>query len=526
MQANDDLQLRLTFSPLSTAIIGFALVVALVPFFPAISRLYDIWNLQPEYSHGILIPIVSLFLLWRERAWISTAQFEGSWTGLALAGAGLLLWLLGDLATLFTLQQYGFLLVIYGLVVTLAGWKVFRHLWMPLLILLFMVPLPPFFSNTLSLQLQLLSSALGVGIVRLAGISVLLEGNVIDLGSYKLQVAEACDGLRYLFPLMTLAFIFAYFFRTALWKRFALFASSVPIAILMNSFRIGVIGITVEYWGPGMAEGVLHDFEGWVVFMLSMGVLLLVAAALTRIGPSRAPLRSVLSIDMGAPLPRQSAKPRTLARPFIAATTLCAVAALLALTIPERSELTPSRKQFAAYPLHLGAWAGRKQAMEQIYLNTLVLDDYLLADYRRSDARVPVNLYMAYYDSQRKGQSVHSPRSCLPGGGWNMRSFEQHTVPGVRVHGEPLQVNRAVIELGNQRQVVYYWFQQRGRTITSEYLVKWFIFWDALTRNRTDGALVRLTAPLPAGAEESVADAELAAMADAILPNLEDYVPG
>ncbi len=102
-------------------------------------------------------------------------------------------------------MQYGFLVALYGVVLALTGGKVFRRLWMPLLILVFMVPLPAFFNNSLSLQMQLWSSWLGVAFIRMAGISVFLEGNVIDLGTLQLQVAEACDGLRYLFPLMTLA---------------------------------------------------------------------------------------------------------------------------------------------------------------------------------------------------------------------------------------------------------------------------------------------------------------------------------
>jgi EpsI family protein len=100
-----------------------------------------------------------------------------------------------------------------------------------------------------------------------------------------------------------------------------------------------------------------------------------------------------------------------------------------------------------------------------------------------------VNLYIAYYNSQRKGEAVHSPRSCLPGGGWQMRDFGQRSeLPGVPVDGQPLRVNRTLIELGNQRELVYYWFQQRGRVIDNEFAVKWYLFWDALTRHRTDGA--------------------------------------
>ena len=114
-------------------------------------------------------------------------------------------------------------------------------------------------------------------VIRAAGISVYLEGNVIDLGSYQLEVAEACSGLRYLFPLMTLSFIIAYTFGGAMWKRVIVFLSSIPLTVLMNSIRIGVIGITVDRWGTRMAEGVLHEFEGWVGFMISALLVVLIA---------------------------------------------------------------------------------------------------------------------------------------------------------------------------------------------------------------------------------------------------------
>ena len=162
--------------------------------------------------------------------------------------------------------------------------------------------------------------------------------------------------------------------------------------------------------------------------------------------------------------------------------------------------------------------------MDGLYLDALNLDDYLMADYT-NPAGHSINMYIAYYDSQRKGEAVHSPRSCLPGGGWQMEDFGQRTLEGVRVAGQPLRVNRALITLGDQRELVYYWFQQRGRVITDEFAVKWYLFWDALTRHRTDGALVRLIAPLPPGSDRAVADRELSDMAARIAPILPRYVP-
>jgi EpsI family protein len=136
-----------------------------------------------------------------------------------------------------------------------------------------------------------------------------------------------------------------------------------------------------------------------------------------------------------------------------------------------------------------------------------------------------VNFYVAYYPSQRSGASAHSPRSCIPGGGWEIQRLQQRTLAGVEVGGAPLTVNRLLIQKGQTKQLVYYYFKQRDRYLTNEYLVKWFLFWDALTRNRTDGALVRFTTLLRPGVPESEGDRRLTELASRLAPRLEAYVP-
>ena len=514
--------IRWQFSWLGWALLAFAFLVAFIPFYDVLAGLFSVWNLQPEYSHCILIPVISLFLIWRERDALTRTAFRGSWWGLPLLLVGVAMWWIAQLSTIFVIGQYAFLLVLYGLVLALVGPEVFGRLKMPLFILLFAIPLPAFFANSLSLRLQLLSSALGVDVIRLFGISVFLDGNVIDLGTFKLQVVEACSGLRYLFPLMTLAFILAYLFRTAGWKRALLFLASIPVAILLNSLRIGLIGVTVEYWGARMAEGMLHDFEGWVVFMISLAVLLLFARGLVRIGSPGARLRDALALDFG-PVPSRSTlgQLRTVPKPFLAATALTTAAAILALNMPERVEVKPTRAAFAEFPLRLADWTGQRAPLEAVYLDQLKLDDYLLANFQ-GDGPLPVNVWIAYYNSQRNGQAAHSPRSCLPGGGWEFSSLDQRDIP---VTSGSVRVNRAVIVHGSERQLMYYWFQQRGRVITNEYLVKWYIFKDAVTRNRTDGALIRLIAPIPLGATAEQADRTLSRFTSDLARTLPNYVP-
>lgn len=503
-------------SPVSGyALFAIALAGALLLFGSAIGQLYTIWNAQPEYSYGILIPVLSAFLIWRERTQLRGLPFTGSWYGLLLIVAGLALRLIGQLSTMPAVVHYALLLVLYGLVLALTGPAVFRRLLMPLFILVFMVPLPPVLSDQLSVQLQLLSSQLGVWVIRTAGISVFLEGNIIDLGTYQLEVAEACSGLRYLFPLMTLAFLIAYAFRGPMWKRAIVFLCSVPITVLMNSLRIGLIGITVDRWGTRMAEGVLHEFEGWVVFIISTVLVLLIAIALSRKGQAQTVARPAGSAAV-APF-------QTLPRPFVAAAVLVAAGVAAEFTLPERPEILPSRTEFVDFPARIGEWSGARETLERIYLDALRLDDYVLMNYRDADG-LPLNFYVAYYQSQRNGLSVHSPRLCLPGGGWKIVKFERSMIPAADGH-PAWPVNRVLIEQAGQRELVYYWFRERGRRLTNEYVVRWYLFWDALKLNRTDGALVRLVVPVGKGANEADLDAKLTRFALLTEAPLARYVP-
>jgi exosortase D (VPLPA-CTERM-specific) len=512
----------------SRALVLVTLVVglfSLLPFWDGLTAMWIWWFDIPEYSHGVLIPPVAAFLIWQQKDRLERVPFTGSWAGVGLILIGGLILLAGQIGTVYTLVQFAYVLTLCGLILSFLGWSPFRLISMPLLILLFMIPFPQFVLANLSTKLQLLSSQIGVWFIRLFDISVFVEGNVIDLGGYKLQVAEACSGLRYLFPLMTLGFLMAYFYKGALWKRIVLFLSSIPITVIMNSLRIGVIGITVDRWGTEMAEGFLHEFQGWVVFMVSASVMLAEIAVFNRIGHESGTWRELFGVEFPARSPPGARiERRAVPTPFVAACIALTAFICVSLLVPRPTEVFPPRENFLDFPMKLGAWSGQRDSLEGVYLDQLKLDDYVLANYVDGTGS-PVNVYIAYYNSQRKGESVHSPRSCLPGGGWQMRDFDQRTLSGVMIGGAPLRINRTLIELGNDRQLVYYWFQQRGRVITNEFNVKWYLFWDALTRHRTDGALVRLIVALPKSANEANADLRLTDMAAQIAPTLNRYVP-
>lgn len=505
--------------------VALAGILLFLVFAEGLREMMRIWETKEEYSYGYLIPFIALFLIWQKKDSLEKIQFTGSWGGVVVVLLGIALFIGGNLSALYLLVQYAFLLALFGLVLAFLGWGAFKVILVPFLVLAFMIPLPQFFLAEISQKLQFLSSEIGVWVIRLFGITVYLEGNVIDLGAFKLQVVEACNGLRYLFPLMTLGFIAAYFFKGNFWKRAVIFLSTIPITVLMNSFRIGVIGVMVEYWGPSMAEGFLHDFEGWVVFMACTAVLVGEMWLLARIGPDRLPLQEAFGLDFPSPTPKDAVvRKRALPKPYIVALAIVGMTAIFVAMMPERIEIHPQRKDFSEFPLELGEWKGKGERLEQIYLDELKLDDYLIADFVDGRSQNLVNLYVAYYGSQRKGESAHSPRTCIPGGGWEITSLSQRSVPVSNTRPE-LSVNRAVIQMGENKQLTYYWFQQRGRTITNEYLVKWFIFWDALTRKRTDGSLVRLVTPIAPGETLEQGDQRLEGFVKIVFPILGAYVP-
>lgn len=494
-------------------------------YFDGLQEMESWWANREEYGHGYIIPFIALFLIWQKSDQLEKIKFNGSWLGVVLIIFALFLYYVGELSSLYIIIQYAFVIAVFGVALSLMGKEGFKIIFVPLIMLLFMIPLPSFIFNNLSSQLQLISSEIGVAVIRLFDISVFLEGNVIDLGVFKLQVVEACSGLNYLFPLMTLAFISAYFFTGALWKKVIIFLSSIPITILMNSFRIGAIGVTVEYWGPEMAEGFLHDFEGWAVFMSCIAILIGEMWILSHIGKDKLPLREAFGLDFPEPTPKDAVITyREIPRSFYASLVIITIVAVSTFALPEREEIIPDRKHYAEFPLEFKGWEGRTGFLEREIIDTLKLTDYAMNDYRGEDGGL-VTFYSAYYDSQKKGASAHSPRSCIPGGGWRITSLTNHKIQGANVGNVPMVVNRLLIEKGEVKQLVYYWFQQRGRIVTNEYMMKWYLFWDAMTKSRTDGALMRLTTLLKPGQDIEIADDRLEAFTREISPVIHEYVP-
>ncbi len=492
-------------------------------FYPALTRLWHVWMTSDEYSYGVMIPFIAAFMLWQRRDRLAAVQFQPSWLGLAILVFALALGAIAHIATSFTISLYAFWLCLAGLAYAFLGWRGFMVVAAPLAMLFLMFPLPDFLFRGLSQTLQLWSSQIGVGILRAIGVSVYLDGNVIDLGTMKLQVVEACSGLRYLFSLVTLGIVAAYFFRAPLWQKLWLVASTVPITVLMNSVRIALVGVTVEHFGIQAAEGVLHDFEGLVVFAGCMVILIAQIWLFARLSGRKLQDAFVITLDSPKPAGVQ-ARTRAVPATLGVALAVLAGAAVANTLVPLPEPVTPKRIDFTHFPQQVGEWSGKPIPLEKQFADVLQLDDYLLANYVDKGGRV-VNAYVAYYASQTQRLHDHSPRQCMPGGGWEIRELKPYVLPGLSFYGKPMQVNRVIIQKGEERQLVYYWFKQRDRILDKESQVKFYMVWDTLTRQRSDGALVRLVTPLARGEQLAAGDERLTAFAAELVPRLPEHVP-
>jgi exosortase len=240
----------------------------------AISLASQWWH-DPNYTHGFFVPVFSLFLLWERRAKLAALRSQPAWSGLVFLLLALLALVLSTITSGFFLYRISFLLFIVGMVVFLAGWKHLAAVSFPLAFLVLMIP-----SSTLlgqiTLPLQIVASKTANFLLMLVGIPAVREGNIILLPTARLEVAEACSGIRSLFSLITLTVIYGYLTETKITLRVLLVLMAVPISILTNALRIAVTGVVVEYWGIEGAQGTIHLLSGWLIFAGSLALVFLI----------------------------------------------------------------------------------------------------------------------------------------------------------------------------------------------------------------------------------------------------------
>ena len=252
-------------SKLSAAL---AAVLLLVCYTAAIRGMADQWYTDEDMGHGFLVPLVIAWIVWRERErWQAIPAAPTLW-GVPFLAAGAALHLSGALGVGLFAGALGLLVSTFGVVLCFHGVQRTRTWIFPLLLSLFMLPKLNIVYNQVTLPLQLVATKQAAGILWAAGIGVVREGNILQVGTHRVAVVEACSGLRYLIPLGFAAVVFAYLADTRPWMRFALLLASVPVAIFANACRVAATA-----WLPALSEPAFHSFAGWLLFVACMAAI-------------------------------------------------------------------------------------------------------------------------------------------------------------------------------------------------------------------------------------------------------------
>lgn len=261
-------------NPIPWFLLAWCTALLIVTYLPILTLMVEQWNNDDDMGHGFFVPIVALYVVWQMRDRLLAITPRPSWLGLPVLLWGAVQMALGMLGAELFLQRTAFLISVAGSVLFLGGWPMIRALQFPLFLLVFMVPIPAVIYNQITFPLQLLASRVAEVALMGVGIPVLRDGNVLELASQKLSVVEACSGIRSLLSLSFLSLVYGYFFeenRRVI--RVLLFLSTVPIAIVANSFRVSLTGVLSEY-NPELAQGFFHSLEGWVIFVFALVLLL------------------------------------------------------------------------------------------------------------------------------------------------------------------------------------------------------------------------------------------------------------
>jgi len=260
------------------------LALTLVLYAPILKELVRNWGTDPDYGYGFLVPLFSGFIVWRTREKWMRSEIKPQNFGLLVMIAAVVILMGGSLGAEVFTSRISFVILVAGMILFTAGWRVLRAVSFPLGFLILMIPIPVIIYNQVTFPLQLLASRFATFSLELVQVPVLREGNVLILPNYSLEVVEACSGIRSLMTLITLAIGYGYLVERRRWVRYTLVLLMVPIAIISNAIRVMGTGVLTYRFGPAAAEGFFHEFSGWIIFVGALALMFACHWILKQIG--------------------------------------------------------------------------------------------------------------------------------------------------------------------------------------------------------------------------------------------------
>lgn len=517
-----DPQTRLHQTPFSVALQIAILAASLAAFYhQTIEGLLRFYRTDGDYSYVWILPLVVGYIIWKRRSALVRAAIRTNWPGGFWFLVFFLISLYGIIGSSPSAVRPALPIVVLAIVLFCFGRQVFTLLFFPLALLVFMIPLPTLLQTQIGGPLKLVSTGLGVGLLRAAGVSVFVEGNIIDLGVTQLQVVDACSGLRYLLPLLALGVIFAHFFEKTAWKRVSLVLATIPIAIFANGIRIGITGFLAQRYGPDAAEGFFHGFSGWLIFVFALSLMVLLHRLLLLV-PSNSPVRGGASgSDPAADGVGKKSSHNWTA--VVITSVVLLGGGLWSLRISNLPPLQLS-SGLSSFPLSFGGWTGTTETLDPRIVELSGAEEAFNAAYFTNGGGL-VSLYIGYRGSPftESANFFHSPNVCMPSLGWKTLQIDSHTIDGVPVFGQ-LTVRKMVIEKMGIRQLVYYWFQTNRRVSADVNLNRLHLTLHALERKNTYDLFIRPITPVGPAEDAAMAEARLDRFTRALMSTLTAFL--
>jgi len=256
-------------------------------YYRIVPDMVNVWYRDENYSHGFLVPVIAVYFLWQSWPELKERAVKPDGLGLVLVIGGVIQLLTAWLGTEYFTMRSSLIILLAGLVLFLFGREVLKGVALPLGYLIFMVPIPYIIYDMVAFPLKLFVTRVSVAFLKIVGVVVMHEGNIIMFPTTTLEVADACSGIRSLISLLAIAVAYSFAMRTSNTRRWFIIFSAIPIAVATNAVRVIVTGILAQWWGAKAAEGFFHEFAGMAVFLLAMVMLVAIGEMLRRVGGAR-----------------------------------------------------------------------------------------------------------------------------------------------------------------------------------------------------------------------------------------------
>ena len=497
---------RIHLFQLSGLLLLFVLIYA-----PIFRSMVELWWTHDDHSYGFLVPMVSAYLVFLRREAVRHLSLQpANQLGLVVMSVAALLLVIGETGAVIALSQISLLVMIVGLMLSLAGTQFLRVLRLPVAYLFFMLPLLGQAILSLKWPLQLLTARMAVLILQMLSIPVQLDQNYIVLPNIILRVASSCSGARYLVSIIAVSIPVAYLTLRRRRNQIGLIAVALAIGVVANWARVVFIGLWA-YSGGQVVHGPFHALQAVSVAWVSYAGLFLAAWTLRTIeGP---PPIAATAVEVAPSVPGPFSPPHWIAA---SKSPLFMLVALLFLLSVYQAKPTPLKQGFSSFPAVIGGWAESTQERPSSIFRAKGADQEIHKLYRR-EGRRPLCLYAAYYGQQRHEKEV--------GNDFIAELIESAEAEVTRFGGEgrvPVPVNHAIFGDGSQ---MIFWYDFNGRTATTRIGAKAHTIWNALTRRRTNGALVMVYCEREENITQELDSEEMKDFMVELVPVLRRYLP-